>query len=147
MDDYLKLIDDIDDCDNHECVHTDIKNTETDNTDSLIQIYLRGIGAVKLLTQEDEIVVAKRIEASNKEILTAICNSPVTFQEIVLLNNRISEENDRLKEIGEQINAEKNDIKIKRLKLKYQGQKQTITDLLYSINFSKKQTDRIVKTL
>ena len=147
MDDYLKLIDDIDDCDNHECVHTDIKNTETDNTDSLIQIYLRGIGAVKLLTQEDEIVIAKRIEAGNKEILTAICNSPVTFQEIVLLNDRISEKNDRLKETREQINAEKNDIKIKRLKLKYQGQKQTITDLLYSINFSKKQTDRIVKTL
>ncbi|MEO5340433.1 MAG: RNA polymerase sigma factor RpoD [Magnetococcus sp. MYC-9] len=241
-------MDDLDDLDKHGGSDSGIEDIDLGKTDDPVRMYLREMGAVDLLTREGEIVIAKRIESGRKEVLTAICDSPVTFQEIILLAerlrnrevslrdildiptpntelgeedgldkveegageaddaleeekddefsdeekeqrvegledalhtddpksidlsvvildgtpllellettqrtfDRIAEDHGKLQETGERIKEcllQGEEEEAKRLERVYQGQKQTIVDLLDSVNFSQKQIDRMVQTL
>ena len=82
-------MDDLDDVDKHSGSESGIEDIDLGKTDDPVRMYLREMGSVDLLTREGEIVIAKRIESGRKEILTAICDSPVTFQEIILLAERL----------------------------------------------------------
>ncbi|MBF0418270.1 MAG: RNA polymerase sigma factor RpoD, partial [Magnetococcales bacterium] len=57
--------------------------------DDPVRMYLREMGSVDLLTREGEILIAQRIESGRNEVISAICDSPVTFQEIILLAERL----------------------------------------------------------
>ncbi|MEO5350608.1 MAG: RNA polymerase sigma factor RpoD [Magnetococcus sp. YQC-3] len=92
-------IDDLDDLDKHGGSDSGIEDIDLGKTDDPVRMYLREMGAVDLLTREGEIVIAKRIESGRKEVLTAICDSPVTFQEIILLAERLRNREVSLRDI------------------------------------------------
>jgi RNA polymerase primary sigma factor len=48
-----------------------------------IRMYLREMGAVKLLDREGEIAIAKRIEQAEAQIYGALAGSPVTLEELL----------------------------------------------------------------
>jgi RNA polymerase primary sigma factor len=51
--------------------------------------YLRQMGMVPMLTREQEVDIAKRIEAGEQEILTALMSSEVARRELVKLGDRL----------------------------------------------------------
>ena len=91
-------LDELDDLDKHSS-DSGIEDIDLGKTDDPVRMYLREMGSVDLLTREGEIVIAKRIESGRKEILTAICDSPVTFQEIILLADKLRNREISLRDI------------------------------------------------
>ena len=61
----------------------DSKIQGLDQSDDLVRVYLRKMGAVPLLTREGEVEVAKRIERGHKSGLKALSRSPVVAGQIV----------------------------------------------------------------
>ena len=47
-------------------------------------MYLREMGSVELLSREGEIAIAKRIEAGREAMIAGLCESPLTFQAIII---------------------------------------------------------------
>ncbi|MBF0183547.1 MAG: RNA polymerase sigma factor RpoD [Magnetococcales bacterium] len=92
-------MEDLDDLDKHGGSESGIDDIDLGKTDDPVRMYLREMGAVDLLTREGEIVIAKRIESGRKEVLTAICDSPVTFKEIILLAERLRNREVSLRDI------------------------------------------------
>src|SRR5262245_22575903 len=58
-------------------------------TDDPVRMYLRDMGSVELLSREGEIAIAKRIEAGREAMIAGLCESPLTFQAIELMNAKI----------------------------------------------------------
>jgi RNA polymerase primary sigma factor len=56
----------------------------TDRTDDPVRMYLREMGSVELLSREGEIAIAKRIEAGREAMIAGLCESPLTFQAIII---------------------------------------------------------------
>jgi RNA polymerase primary sigma factor len=56
----------------------------TERTDDPVRMYLREMGPVKLLSREGEIAIAKRIEAGREAMIAGLCESPLTFQAIII---------------------------------------------------------------
>ncbi|MBF0460254.1 MAG: RNA polymerase sigma factor RpoD [Magnetococcales bacterium] len=92
-------MEDLDELEKHGSSDSGIEDIDLGKTDDPVRMYLREMGAVDLLTREGEIVIAKRIESGRKEVLTAICDSPVTFQEIILLAERLRNREVSLRDI------------------------------------------------
>ena len=53
-------------------------------TDDPVRMYLREMGTVELLSREGEIGIAKRIEAGREAMIAGLCESPLTFQAIII---------------------------------------------------------------
>ena len=54
-------------------------------------MYLREMGSVELLSREGEIAVAKRIEAGHEAMIAGLCESPLTFQAIIIWRDELNE--------------------------------------------------------
>ncbi len=68
------------------------KGTEpTDRTDDPVRMYLREMGSVELLSREGEIAIAKRIEAGREAMISGLCESPLTFQAIIIWRDELNE--------------------------------------------------------
>jgi RNA polymerase primary sigma factor len=52
-------------------------------TDDPVRLYLREMGTVELLSREQEIAIAKRIESGREMMIGSICESPLTLQAII----------------------------------------------------------------
>ena len=63
----------------------------TDRTDDPVRMYLREMGSVELLSREGEIVIAKRIEAGREAMIAGLCESPLTFQAIIIWRDELVE--------------------------------------------------------
>ena len=63
----------------------------TDRTDDPVRMYLREMGAVELLSREGEIAIAKRIEAGREAMISGLCESPLTFQAIIIWRDELNE--------------------------------------------------------
>src|SRR5262249_41312800 len=63
----------------------------TERTDDPVRMYLREMGPVKLLSREGEIAVAKRIEAGREAMIAGLCESPLTFQAIIIGRDELNE--------------------------------------------------------
>jgi RNA polymerase primary sigma factor len=70
-------------------------DSEFGRTTDPVRMYMREMGTVDLLTREKEIEIAKRIEEGLKHMIQAISACPVTIQEILILANKIG--NDEIK--------------------------------------------------
>src|SRR5262245_34766231 len=60
-----------------------------ERTDDPVRMYLRDMGSVKLLSREGEIAIAKRIEAGREAMLAGLCESPLTFQAIIIWRDEL----------------------------------------------------------
>ena len=68
------------------------KSTEpTDRTDDPVRMYLREMGSVELLSREGEIAIAKRIEAGREAMIAGLCESPLTFQAIIIWRDELND--------------------------------------------------------
>ena len=80
-------------------VATTTKREPTDRTDDPVRMYLREMGSVELLSREGEIAIAKRIEAGRETMIAGLCESPLTFQAIIIWRDELSEGQILLREI------------------------------------------------
>jgi RNA polymerase primary sigma factor len=58
--------------------------------DDPVRLYLREIGSVDLLSREGEIAIAKRIEAGREAMIAGLCESPLTFQAIIIWRDELN---------------------------------------------------------
>jgi RNA polymerase primary sigma factor len=63
----------------------------TDRTDDPVRMYLREMGSVELLSRAGEIAIAKRIEVGREAMIAGLCESPLTFQAIIIWRDELSE--------------------------------------------------------
>ncbi len=71
----------------------------TDRTDDPVRMYLREMGSVELLSREGEIAIAKRIEAGRETMIAGLCESPLTFQAIIIWRDELAEAKILLRDI------------------------------------------------
>ena len=75
-------------------------STETlDRTDDPVRMYLREMGSVELLSREGEIAIAKRIEAGRNTMIQGLCESPLTFQAIIIWRDELLSEEILLRDV------------------------------------------------
>jgi RNA polymerase primary sigma factor len=67
------------------------KKEAGDRTDDPVRMYLREMGTVPLLSREGEISIAKRIEAGKEAMIAGLCESPLTFQAIIIWREELTE--------------------------------------------------------
>jgi RNA polymerase primary sigma factor len=67
------------------------KAEPTERTDDPVRMYLREMGSVELLSREGEIAIAKRIEAGREAMIAGLCESPLTFQAIIIWRDELNE--------------------------------------------------------
>ncbi len=70
-----------------------------DRTDDPVRMYLREMGSVELLSREGEIAIAKRIEAGREAMIAGLCESPLTFQAIIIWRDELNEAKILLRDI------------------------------------------------
>ncbi|HEX5845863.1 MAG TPA: RNA polymerase sigma factor RpoD [Rhodoplanes sp.] len=61
-----------------------------ERTDDPVRMYLREMGSVELLSREGEIAIAKRIEAGREAMIAGLCESPLTFQAIIIWRDELN---------------------------------------------------------
>ena len=62
-----------------------------ERADDPVRMYLREMGSIQLLSREGEIAIAKRIEAGREVMMAGLCESPLTFQAIIIWRNELNE--------------------------------------------------------
>ena len=67
---------------------------ELGSTDDPVRLYLRDMGGVELLSRENEIEIAKRIDAGKELMLNSLCESPLAIKRLIkwfedLVNEKI----------------------------------------------------------
>src|SRR6516162_3218910 len=62
-----------------------------ERTDDPVRMYLREMGSVELLSREGEIAIAKRIEAGREATIAGLCESPLTFQAIIIWRDELKD--------------------------------------------------------
>jgi RNA polymerase primary sigma factor len=67
------------------------KAEPAERTDDPVRMYLREMGSVELLSREGEIAIAKRIEAGREAMISGLCESPLTFQAIIIWRDELNE--------------------------------------------------------
>jgi len=67
------------------------RSEPSDRTDDPVRMYLREMGSVELLSREGEIAIAKRIEAGREAMIAGLCESPLTFQAIIIWRDELND--------------------------------------------------------
>src|SRR5215831_13269143 len=68
---------------------TQARTESAERTDDPVRMYLRDMGSVELLSREGEIAIAKRIEAGREAMIAGLCESPLTFQAIIIWRDEL----------------------------------------------------------
>ena len=63
----------------------------SERTDDPVRMYMREMGTAELLSREGEIAIAKRIEAGREAMIAGLCESPLTFQAIIIWRDELNE--------------------------------------------------------
>ncbi|MEM6411186.1 MAG: RNA polymerase sigma factor RpoD [Pseudomonadota bacterium] len=71
----------------------------TDRTDDPVRMYLREMGTVELLSREGEIAIAKRIEAGRDAMIRGLCESPLTFEAMMVWRDELMNERILLRDV------------------------------------------------
>ncbi|MEE2956615.1 MAG: RNA polymerase sigma factor RpoD [Pseudomonadota bacterium] len=81
--------------DNQASATTTASTTEPEDlgrTDDPVRMYLREMGSVELLSREGEIEIAKRIEVGKEQMISGLCNSPLTQRAVLRWNDALKAE-------------------------------------------------------
>ena len=62
-----------------------------ERTNDPVRMYLREMSSVELLSRENETAIAKRIEAGREAVIAGLCESPLTFQAIIIWRDELNE--------------------------------------------------------
>jgi RNA polymerase primary sigma factor len=76
---------------NNALVKSESKAEPAERTDDPVRMYLREMGSVELLSREGEIAIAKRIEAGREAMIAGLCESPLTFQAIIIWRDELND--------------------------------------------------------
>ncbi len=68
------------------------------NTDP-VRMYLREMGAVPLLDRDGEVVIAKKIEIGEMDVLYALVEVPVAVEELISIGNDLQQNRIKLKDV------------------------------------------------
>src|SRR5580700_9783965 len=68
-----------------EEVELDLTPSAADSTSDPVRVYLREMGASPLLTREEEVEIAKRIERGQVTSLKALSRSPIVIQQVLAI--------------------------------------------------------------
>ncbi|HJP06557.1 MAG: RNA polymerase sigma factor RpoD [Proteobacteria bacterium] len=82
-----------------EAVLTTAVESEFGRTTDPVRMYMREMGTVELLTRQDEIRLAKRIEDGIRQSVSAIASAPVVISEIVRLTDAVEDGKMKLTEL------------------------------------------------
>ena len=74
-----------------ETAVTKVETEQNERTDDPVRMYLREMGTVELLSREGGIAIAKRIEAGRELMIGALCESPLTFEAIMVWRDELNE--------------------------------------------------------
>ena len=74
----------------NEEVELDLSAGEMDKTSDPIRVYMREMGVVPLLTREQEVSIAKRIERGQKRAEKAIARSPIAVVELFRIGDELA---------------------------------------------------------
>lgn len=74
-------------------------STGADRSDDPVRMYLKEMGSVELLSRDGEIAIAKRIEAGKEAMMRGLCESPLTFQAIIIWRDQLNEGDVLLRDI------------------------------------------------
>ena len=75
-------------------------------TNDPVRMYLRKMGSVSLLSREDEVAIAKRIEAGEKEVLEVVLKSSLAVKELLALGQRLRAGKVRIREVVKEVDEE-----------------------------------------
>src|SRR5207237_8488711 len=70
-----------------------------ERTDDPVRMYLRTMGSIELLSRQGELAIAKRIEAGREAMIAGLCESPLTFQAIIIWRDELNEGKVFLREV------------------------------------------------
>ena len=62
-----------------------------EQTDDPVRMYLREMGSKELLSREGEVAIAKRVEAGRETMIAGLCESPLTFQAVIIWRDELNE--------------------------------------------------------
>ena len=68
--------------------NSSVSKNEGLSIDDPVRMYLREMGTISLLTREGEVTIAKKIEAGQNDVISAVANCSVTTKEIVSLGDQ-----------------------------------------------------------
>jgi RNA polymerase primary sigma factor len=54
-------------------------------------MYLREMGSIGLLSRQGEVATAKRIEAGREAMIAGLCESPLTFQAVIIWRDELND--------------------------------------------------------
>ena len=72
-------------------IRSETRAEPAERTDDPVRMYLREMGSVELLSREGEIAIAKRIEAGREAMIAGLCESPLTFQAIIIWRDELND--------------------------------------------------------
>jgi len=70
-----------------------------ERSDDPVRMYLREMGSVELVSRKGEIAIAKRIEAGREAMIAGLCESPLSFQAIIIWRDELNERKVLLRDI------------------------------------------------
>ena len=62
-----------------------------ERTDDPVRMYLREMRPIRLLSRQGEAAIAKRIEAGREAMIAGLCESPLTFQAVIIWRDELNE--------------------------------------------------------
>ena len=77
----------------------DLVPSVVEQTDDPVRIYLREMGVVPLLTREEEVDIAKRIERGQRRVLKALSRSPIVIRQVLAIGEDLKRGVRSIKEI------------------------------------------------
>lgn len=78
-------------------------DSEFGRTTDPVRMYMREMGQVNLLTREDEINIAKKIENALKSMIKAISACPITVEQIIFVIDKIKNNEVKIEDVIEDI--------------------------------------------
>ncbi len=92
-----------------------------------VSIYLKEMGSLSLVTREEEVDIAKRIESGKLKVLTALLNCPIAVKEVICLGDALRTGRLESREITNEIDDKESSAK------KEQIQKKRVLSLINKI--------------
>ncbi len=75
-----------------------------------VRMYLKEMGSVSLLSREEEVEIAKRIEEGEQEVMQVVLNSPLIIQEVCMLATLLEDGHISIRDILDDLDEEDNEI-------------------------------------